>query len=64
MLFRSVEINDEGLYNYGGQLAAILRARFCDKRIRGINKTDGLTWKVKEILERVKTNVTTGLRKY
>lgn len=50
-----VETNDEGLYNYGGQLCALLRARFCDNRIRGINKTDGLTWKVKEILERVKT---------
>ena len=24
--------------------------RFCNGRIRGINKTDGLTWKVKEIL--------------
>jgi hypothetical protein len=28
----------------------MLRARYCDPRIRGINKTDGLTWKVKEIL--------------
>src|ERR1700723_837971 len=32
-------------------------------KIRGINKTDGLTWKVKEILERAKTNVDVGLRK-
>jgi 2-oxoglutarate ferredoxin oxidoreductase subunit alpha len=48
-----VEMNDEGLYGYG-QFAALLRARFCDPKIRGINKTDGLTWKVKEILERVK----------
>jgi 2-oxoglutarate/2-oxoacid ferredoxin oxidoreductase subunit alpha len=44
-----VELNDEGLYGYG-QLAAILRGRFCDPRIRGINKTDGLNFKVKEIL--------------
>jgi 2-oxoglutarate/2-oxoacid ferredoxin oxidoreductase subunit alpha len=44
-----VELNDEGLYGYG-QLAAILRARYCDPRIRGINKTDGLNFKVKEIL--------------
>jgi 2-oxoglutarate/2-oxoacid ferredoxin oxidoreductase subunit alpha len=51
-----VEMNDEGLYGYG-QLAAILRARYTDARIRGINKTDGLTWKVKEILERVKTTL-------
>jgi 2-oxoglutarate/2-oxoacid ferredoxin oxidoreductase subunit alpha len=43
------ELNDEGLYGYG-QLAAILRGRYCDPRIRGINKTDGLTFKVKEIL--------------
>ncbi len=48
-----VEMNDEGIYGYG-QFAALLRARFCDPKIRGINKTDGLTWKVKEILERVK----------
>jgi 2-oxoglutarate/2-oxoacid ferredoxin oxidoreductase subunit alpha len=50
---RVVEMNDEGLYGYG-QLAGLLRARFCDPRIRGINKTDGLTWKVKEILERAR----------
>lgn len=52
-----VETNDEGLYGYGGQLCMLLRARFCNSRIRGINKTDGLTWKVKDILERVKTHV-------
>jgi 2-oxoglutarate ferredoxin oxidoreductase subunit alpha len=57
-----VEMNDEGLYGFG-QLGGLLRARFCDPKIRGINKTDGLTFKVKEILERVKTNVTEGLRK-
>jgi 2-oxoglutarate ferredoxin oxidoreductase subunit alpha len=48
-----VEMNDEGLYGYG-QLGTILRARYCDAKIQGINKTDGLTWKVKEILELVK----------
>ena len=48
-----VEINDEGLYGYG-QLAGILRGRFCDPKIRGITKTDGLNFKVKEILDRVK----------
>jgi len=47
-----VELNDEGFYGYG-QLAAILRARYCDPRIRSVTKTDGLTWKVKEILHRV-----------
>jgi 2-oxoglutarate ferredoxin oxidoreductase subunit alpha len=44
-----VEMNDEGLYGYG-QLAAMLRARYCDARIQGVNKSDGLTFKVKEIL--------------
>jgi 2-oxoglutarate ferredoxin oxidoreductase subunit alpha len=57
-----VEMNDEGLYGFG-QLAGLLRARFCDPKIRGINKTDGLTWKVKEILERAKENVATSMRK-
>src|SRR6267378_98564 len=53
-----VEMNDEGLYVYG-QLAGLLRARYGDPKIRGINKTDGLTWKVKDILDRAKTNVAT-----
>jgi 2-oxoglutarate ferredoxin oxidoreductase subunit alpha len=43
------ELNDEGLHGYG-QLAALLRAQYCDPRIRGINKTDGLTFKVRELL--------------
>ncbi len=51
-----VEMNDEGLYGYG-QLGAVLRARYCDAKIQGVNKTDGLTWKVKEIVEQVKTKV-------
>jgi len=59
---RVVEMNDEGLYGYG-QLAGLLRARYCDPKIRGINKTDGLTWKVKEILERAKADISAGLRK-
>ena len=48
-----VELNDEGIYGYG-QLASLLRARYCDARIRGINKSDGLPWKVKEILDRAR----------
>ena len=48
-----VELNDEGFYGYG-QLAQVLRARYCDPRIQGINKVDGLTWKVKEILDRAR----------
>jgi 2-oxoglutarate ferredoxin oxidoreductase subunit alpha len=48
-----VELNDEGFYGYG-QLGQLLRARYCDPKIRGINKSDGLTWKVKEILDRAR----------
>jgi 2-oxoglutarate ferredoxin oxidoreductase subunit alpha len=57
-----VEMNDEGLYGYG-QFAGLLRARYCDPKIRGLNKTDGLTWKVREILDRAKNTVTAGMRK-
>jgi len=56
-----VEMNDEGLYGYG-QLGGLLRARFCDPKIRGLTKTDGLTFMVREILERAKTNVSTGMQ--
>jgi 2-oxoglutarate ferredoxin oxidoreductase subunit alpha len=54
-----VEMNDEGFYGYG-QLAGLLRARYCDPRIRGINKTDGLTWKVKELLAAVKMKLSSN----
>ncbi len=47
-----VEINDEGLYGFG-QLATLLRARFCNPAIASITKTDGLTYKISEIVERV-----------
>lgn len=57
-----VEMNDEGLYGYG-QLAGLLRARFCLPKIGGLNKTDGLTWRVREILERAKTHLAAGIRK-
>jgi len=46
------ELNDEGIYGYG-QLATILRARYGDPHIRSFTKTDGLTFRVKEILEAV-----------
>ena len=57
-----VELNDEGLYGYG-QLAGLLRARFCDPKIQGMNKTDGLTWRVREILERARSAIAAGLSK-
>jgi 2-oxoglutarate ferredoxin oxidoreductase subunit alpha len=44
------ELNDEGLYGYG-QLATLLRARYCNATICGINKTEGLTFKVREIFD-------------
>lgn len=52
-----VELNDEGLYGYG-QLASLLRSRYCNPRIQGINKTEGLTFKVKEILDRLNEKMT------
>src|SRR6266481_5476552 len=57
-----VEMNDEGIYGFG-QLGGLLRARYCEAKIQGVNKTDGLTWKVKEILERAKATVSAGMRK-
>jgi 2-oxoglutarate ferredoxin oxidoreductase subunit alpha len=57
-----VEMNDEGIYGYG-QLAGLLRARYCDHRIRGINKTDGLTFKVKEIIQHVRAVVDAGMQR-
>lgn len=47
-----VEMNDEGLYGYG-QLASILRACFANDAIRSLTKTDGLTFKVGEIVNGV-----------
>jgi 2-oxoglutarate/2-oxoacid ferredoxin oxidoreductase subunit alpha len=44
-----VEMNDEGLYGFG-QLAMLLRARYGNPAIRSITKTDGLAFKVREIL--------------
>ncbi len=47
-----VEMNDEGLYGYG-QLASILRASFANDAVRSLTKTDGLTFKVGEIVNGV-----------
>jgi 2-oxoglutarate ferredoxin oxidoreductase subunit alpha len=54
-----VEINDEGLYGYG-QLATLLRARYANPAIGSITKTDGLTYKVSEIFERVAQHLELG----
>ena len=47
-----IEMNDEGMYGHG-QLATILRAKYCNPKIRSLTKTDGLTFRVREILEGV-----------
>jgi 2-oxoglutarate ferredoxin oxidoreductase subunit alpha len=47
-----VEMNDEGLYG-NGQLATLLRSQYCDPKIRSICKTDGLNYKIREIIERL-----------
>ena len=47
-----VEMNDQGVYGFG-QLATILRARYCEPKIQSVTKTDGLTFRVKEILQSV-----------
>jgi 2-oxoglutarate/2-oxoacid ferredoxin oxidoreductase subunit alpha len=48
----TVEMNDQGVYGFG-QLATILRARYCEPKISSFTKTDGLTFRVKEILDAV-----------
>lgn len=51
-----VELNDEGPYGYG-QLATILRSRYCDPRIKSLTKTDGLTFRVKEVLKGISAHL-------
>ena len=45
-------MNDAGVYGFG-QLGTILRARYCEPKIESVTKTDGLTFRVREILENV-----------
>jgi 2-oxoglutarate ferredoxin oxidoreductase subunit alpha len=47
-----VEMNDEGLYGFG-QLAMLLRARYALPHIGSITKTDGLTFRISEIIKGV-----------
>ena len=57
-----VELNDQGLYG-SGQLATLLRARYCDPRIQSITKTDGLGFKIREVIagvERLRQQETTA----
>ncbi len=43
------ELNDEGVYGFG-QFTMLLRARYADPKIVSVTKTDGLTFKVSEIV--------------
>jgi len=49
-----VEMNDQGLYGYG-QLASLLRAKTCNPAIRSLAKTDGLTFKIREIIKGIES---------
>ncbi len=44
-----VELNDSGMYGYG-QLATILRGAYAEPKIQSICKTDGLTFRIREIV--------------
>jgi 2-oxoglutarate/2-oxoacid ferredoxin oxidoreductase subunit alpha len=44
-----VELNDEGIYGQG-QLATLLRSKTCNPAVTSLCKTDGLTFRVREIL--------------
>jgi 2-oxoglutarate ferredoxin oxidoreductase subunit alpha len=59
----TVEMNDQGLYGFG-QLATILRARYCEPKIVSFTKTDGLTFRVKEILQGVFPGKFVSIRGY
>lgn len=48
-----VEMNDEGLYGLG-QMAMLLRARHAMPSISSLTKTDGLTFKISEIVDGVR----------
>lgn len=51
-----VEMNDSGAYGYG-QLAMLLRARFCNPAIRSVCKTDGLAFRIKDIVTGVEKHL-------
>ena len=51
-----VEMNDYGAYGYG-QLAMLLRARLADPKIKSVCKTDGLAFRVREIVTGVEKHL-------
>lgn len=50
------ELNDEGIYGFG-QLTMMLRARYANPAIVSVTKTDGLTFKVSEIVAGVARHI-------
>ena len=48
------EINDPGVYGFG-QLATMLRAKTCNPAIQALNKIQGLTFRVKEIVTKAES---------
>jgi 2-oxoglutarate ferredoxin oxidoreductase subunit alpha len=53
-----VELNDEGLYGHG-QFATLLRSRFL-LNFESITKTDGLSFRVREIIDLVQSRLATA----
>ena len=47
-----VELNDVGVNNCG-QLGSLLRIKYADPKIQSITKTDGITWRISEVVDRV-----------
>ncbi len=50
------ELNDEGLYGFG-QFAMMLRARYANPNIVSVTKTDGLTFKISEIVDGISRHI-------
>ena len=53
------EMNDSGVYGHG-QLATLLRSVTCNAAIRSINKVEGITFRVKEIVDQTETIIAQG----
>ena len=54
-----VEINDSGVYGYG-QLAMLLRASLCNPNIKSVCKTDGLAYRIREVVTGVEKIMAEG----
>lgn len=52
-----VEMNDYGVYGYG-QLAMLLRAAYAEPKIQSVCKTDGLAYRIREIVTGVEKIMT------